>query len=213
MLSPLSATAVPAPLLHGLASASAELVSCAILTPAEVVKQNAQMSTSSATSSSVDVFRRLLLRSSSAASLFRGYVALAARNLPFTALQFPLFEAGKERIRRRREERGRWVGSVAEQACVTAVAAGGAGAVAAVVTTPVDVVKTRVMLGEAEEKGAWKVGRDIWKREGIRGLFRGGALRGVWTMVGSGLYLGAYDLARVGLAARRGEAVSGEELF
>jgi len=182
-------------------------VSCAILTPAEVVKQNAQMSTAG---KSLDVLKRFR---TNPAGLFRGYTALAARNLPFTALQFPLFENLKARLRTYREARGVWTGSVAEQATVTAVAAGSAGGVAAVVTTPVDVVKTRVMLGEGKERGAWKVGREVWRAEGMRGIFKGGLLRAVWTMVGSGLYLGVYDLARVGLARRRGEVVDGDELF
>ena len=77
---------------------------------------------------------------------------------------------------------------------------------AAVVTTPVDVVKTRVMLraGEEGRRGSgWAVEREVWAKEGVRGLWRGGALRGVWTAVGSGLYLGVYEVGRVWLGERR----------
>jgi solute carrier family 25 S-adenosylmethionine transporter 26 len=141
------------------------------------------------------------------ASLFRGYTALAMRNLPFTALQFPMFEAARERIWRYRkvvpEE-----ATLTERALVTAVAAGGAGGIAAVITTPVDVVKTRVMLRAASvnktQPGEWTVFKNIFKEEGVKGLWRGGALRGIWTIVGSGLYLGVYDLGRVYLGRRRG---------
>jgi len=165
-------------------------------------------------------------------ALFRGYTALAARNLPFTAMQFPLFEHLRARIRGWREKRGVWKGTLGEQALVTGVSAGLAGSLAALVTTPVDVVKTRVMLAAAEDgkaerelKGAdgrvagkkpaseIKVFQQVWRDEGMRGLFRGGALRGVWTMIGSGLYLGVYDFGRVYLARRRGEDITEEDLF
>lgn len=71
---------------------------------------------------------------------------------------------------------------------------------AAVVTTPVDVVKTRVMLDAGRGRvGVVDVVRGVVRSEGWRGLMRGGALRGGWTAVGSGLYLGSYEGAKVWL--------------
>ncbi|KAF1837245.1 mitochondrial carrier [Decorospora gaudefroyi] len=231
-------TIVPLPLLHATASSLAELVSCAILTPAEVIKQNAQMvssgSPTNATLQTLSKFR------SNPLALWRGYTALAGRNLPFTAMQFPMFERLKVAIREWRDARGKTRGGLVESAWITAVSAGSAGAVAAVVTTPIDVVKTRIMLGAVEhgakpseegavvdaqgkeatsvrgngyrKKSGWQVGREIVDEKGFRGLWRGGALRGVWTFVGAGLYLGAYESGRVWLAARRGEVLDEEEL-
>jgi len=79
--------------------------------------------------------------------------------------------------------------------------------VAAVVTTPVDVVKTRVMLGAGKRRGltAREVVREVLKEEGFRGLWRGVTLRAVWTMIGSGLYLGIYEGSKVWLKRRREE--------
>ncbi|KAF2401200.1 mitochondrial carrier [Trichodelitschia bisporula] len=215
---------LPTPLRHALSSALAELVSCAILTPAEVLKQNAQMLDGtkgrSTTLATLSHFR------SRPFALWHGYTALAARNLPFTALQFPLFERLRQMIWDSRERTGhsRAQAPLYERGAVTAVSAGLAGSVAAVITTPVDVVKTRVMLAAAEEQGhgkvvdamgaavgkrkrlsGWQVGREIWAESGVKGLWRGGLLRGVWTMLGSGLYLGAYESGRVYLGRRRGE--------
>ncbi|CAI6254124.1 unnamed protein product [Periconia digitata] len=84
-------------------------------------------------------------------ALWRGYTALAGRNLPFTALQFPMFERLKMAIRGSRDARGKTTGTIFESGVITAVSAGTAGAVAAVVTTPIDVVKTRIMLAAAED--------------------------------------------------------------
>jgi solute carrier family 25 S-adenosylmethionine transporter 26 len=237
---------LPPPLLHAAASSLAELVSCAILTPAEVIKQNAQMvsSSDSSTNATVQTLRRF---QSNPLALWRGYASLAGRNLPFTAMQFPMFERLKQGIKEYRDERGLTRGTIVESGVITAFSAGSAGAVAAVVTTPVDVLKTRIMLsaaGESSEaapksgtsngtaknglvdalgesvkksqsarKGTWQITQDIVQEQGYKGLWRGGALRAVWTFVGAGLYLGAYESGRVYLAARRGERVNEDDLM
>lgn len=140
-------------------------------------------------------------------------------------MQFPVFEAMKRRILDK--DCGPLRTGVG-----AGVSAGAAGCVAAVITTPVDVVKTRVMLsagqdngksvgsvgvkkgwnGESaagaikscgEKKGAREVMKEVLREEGWRGLMRGGALRGAWTAVGSGLYLGSYEAAKVWLKEGR----------
>ena len=129
---------------------------------------------------------------------------------------------------------------------MTAISAGSAGAVAAVITTPIDVIKTRIMLSAADsgqprgddqkkfieeitahgkdakaeiEKaqqaarggraGGLAVGKEILRTEGMKGLFRGGALRGLWTALGSGLYLGIYESGRRYLEGRRTQTGKG----
>lgn len=89
-----------------------------------------------------------------------------------------------------------------------------------------DVVKTRLMLaagssgqdgaghermGKDEGRGKSKyhargglaVARDVVAEKGVAGLFRGATLRSVWTAVGSGLYLGMYEVAKTFLARGR----------
>lgn len=181
--------------------------------------------------------------------LWRGYTALAGRNLPFTAMQFPMFEHLRKYIHDYRKRSGTSTGSLWETGTVTAVSAGSAGALAAVITTPIDVVKTRIMLsaadssqprGEEHKKivaeieaqgkdakaeiekaqqaarggraGGLAVGREILRTEGMKGLFRGGALRGLWTALGSGLYLGVYESGRRYLEGRRTGAGEGASL-
>ncbi|KAH0603886.1 uncharacterized protein H6S33_007545 [Morchella sextelata] len=191
-----------------LSSSLAEACSCAIITPAEVIKQNAQVISSQGggggggggggVSSSLQALRQI----PRVRYLWRGYTTLVGRNLPFTAMQFPVFEALKRRF-------------VAAEATPlqmgvgAAVCAGSAGCVAAVITTPVDVVKTRVMLSAAarggERRGVGEVVGEVWRGEGWRGFMRGGALRGGWTAFGSGLYLGSYEAAKVWLRKGREE--------
>lgn len=242
---------LPQPLIHSIASSVGELVSCAILTPAEVIKQNAQMVDTRTGRGNATVQTLAKFRSNPLA-LWRGYTALAGRNLPFTALQFPMFERMKEYLKAYRDRTGTRTGSLAESGMITAISAGSAGSIAAVVTTPIDLIKTRIMLSAVDaskpksdaapntlvdalgntqttkegsvnaiKKVAGKSGRqssiailrEIIAQEGMRGIWRGGALRAVWTMVGSGLYLGVYESGRIWLARRRGEDVNADDLF
>ncbi|KAK1996119.1 mitochondrial carrier [Colletotrichum falcatum] len=227
---------VPQPLVHSLASAIAEMGSCLVLAPAEVIKQNAQMlrqkgssisGSGGRRSTSLEALRQVT-GSGAQRRLFSGYTALVARNLPFTAIQFPIFEHVRKTVW---DSRTRWRGPGEEQglvetAVVTGTSAGAAGALAAFVTTPSDVVKTRMMLsaGEAsvgngsssskagdttkpeKKRGSMAVTRDVYRQNGVRGLFRGGGLRSAWTAVGSGLYLGTYEMSKVWLTRGKDEA-------
>lgn len=216
---PNSTLFMPQPVINAVSSGGAELVSCAILTPAEVIKQNAQMAKKdikgiSPTMQVLKEFRKNPFR------LWSGYTALAGRNLPFTAMQFPVFEHLKQHfMERRRKKKGGKVDGIFERASITSLSAGIAGSGAAWITTPIDVVKTRMMLaaGQARHqpqeskdlgkfltegfaskstKGIWETAKEVAQTDGIRGFFRGAALRAVWTALGSGLYLGVYEGGR-----------------
>lgn len=179
---------------------------------------------------------------SSPAQLWRGYTALAGRNLPFTAMQFPMFEFLRSTIHMYRKRKGVFTGTLLETGFVTALSAGTAGSVAAIVTTPIDVVKTRIMLSAGDEseiprprrevvlkevevsggelgqmkkaarassQGALAIAKEVFRIDGAKGFFRGGALRALWTALGSGLYLGVYESGRRYLEERRVEGSEG----
>lgn len=193
-----------------------------MLTPAEVIKQNAQMVDRQASGSKIAPVRQVLWKFKGRPwKLWSGYTALVGRNLPMTGLQFPLFEYLRSRIldwrrgRRDVKEKGSEVKEqLIERAGVTGVSAGLAGTVASLVTTPIDVVKTRVMLSAGSEssqgraggkvkKGALAIGREIFVKEGVRGLFKGGAIRAGWTAIAVSLYLSMYEGGRFFLENRR----------
>ncbi|EFX02170.1 mitochondrial carrier protein [Grosmannia clavigera kw1407] len=228
--------APPAAVVHSLSSGIAELASCLVLTPAEVIKQNAQMIQRAATASAATTTTipktsaikpsmssslqalQMLRNAEGGASrrLLSGYSALVARNVPFTALQFPMFEAMRVRLLARWSndyEHGGGsspdrVGQLLLVGAANGLSAGASGAVAAVVTTPSDVIKTRMMLSAGahsdkqmhpQHKNALQLTRLVYHEHGMRGMFRGGALRAAWTFVGSGLYLGTYEMAKAWL--------------
>lgn len=264
---PRTAFTLPVPLIHGVASSTAEMVSCAVLTPAEVIKQNAQVVNIASSSSSSSMSAKTKGATTQVLAKFRtqpwklwsGYTALVGRNLPVTGLNFPILEFVKGRLvswrekvvveRRRRvrhreqgspeggrgreETEGRRFNPIVETALLTALAACVSGTISSIVTTPIDVVKTRMMLSatslpsddgtekqaeiqtkkkeklkKAARRGAVAMGRQVWAQEGLRGLFRGGAVRSVWSALGMSIYLGFYEGGRLYLEdrrARRGE--------
>ncbi|KAK4176660.1 putative S-adenosylmethionine mitochondrial carrier protein [Triangularia setosa] len=227
--------AAPQPVIHAVASAGAELASCTVLTPAEVIKQNAQVlqrsdSSRNNRSSSIEALRMVWQSEGGAARrLWTGYTALVARNLPFTALQFPLFEGFRGYIWNRRRGSAKpsqpWkdcAGSdelqnttqsketrqnglksaLVETGMVTGASAAMSGSLAALITTPLDVIKTRIMLSagsSSTRESVREIAGRIIREEGVRGIFRGAVLRGTWTALGSGLYLGSYEMAKVWL--------------
>ncbi|KAK8112866.1 mitochondrial carrier domain-containing protein [Apiospora sp. TS-2023a] len=233
---------LPQPLVHSAASAFAEMASCVVLTPAEVIKQNAQMVQSQQPgapksgavtgSSSMKALRQLASGGGASAGkkLLSGYTAMVARNLPFTAIQFPIFEHVRELMWKKGKDGKQQEPSLWRTGWITGTSAGLAGSFAAVVTTPMDVVKTRMMLqaGSDEQqaaknqpgatteaskqaavkkvrdsRGGLAVARQVLRERGVPGLFRGAVLRAAWTAVGSGLYLGMYEVSKVWLTRGR----------
>ncbi|KAK4097412.1 mitochondrial carrier [Parathielavia hyrcaniae] len=215
--------ATPVAAIHAFASAGAEVASCLVLTPAEVIKLNAQVLRRSAgsphrRSSSLEAFDMLRRAEGGVIrTLWRGYTSLVTRNLPFTAMQFPMFEFFRGWIANRQHHRRTGSHShplLVETGLVNGLAAAVSGSVAAILTTPMDVVKTRIMLGAGDTSstsrghgkskisGGLNVMRAVLLESGIRGLFRGAALRAIWTALGSGLYLGSYEVTKVWLKRR-----------
>ncbi|KAK3318047.1 mitochondrial carrier domain-containing protein [Apodospora peruviana] len=222
-------SATPQPVIHSLASGSAEMASCVVLAPAEVIKQNAQMlrrsgSNSNQRSTSIQALR-MVWRSTTGTSrsLWAGYTALVARNLPFTAMHFPMFEFLRGHIWDWRGRHHAATGDMSRTALVTGASAAVSGALAAIITTPADVVKTRIMLSAGDspappgsgsgpvdkrEKSGLDVAKTIFREKGLRGLFRGALLRASWTALGSGLYLGSYEAAKFSLKGAKRTARS-----
>ncbi|KAK1242477.1 hypothetical protein MKX08_005289 [Trichoderma sp. CBMAI-0020] len=184
---------VPADILtHMAASSLGEIAACSVRVPTEVVKQRAQAGHHGG--SSAKALGHILSRYSAAGGglfavwreLYRGWGITVFREVPFTVIQFPLWEAMKAWGRRRRND-GRDV-SAGESAIYGSLA----GGVAAAATTPLDVLKTRVMLSK-ERVSVGDVFRRMARDEGVRPFFAGVAPRVTWISIGGAIFLGSYQ--------------------
>jgi solute carrier family 25 S-adenosylmethionine transporter 26 len=121
---------------------------------------------------------------------------LTDKQLPFTSIQFPLYEGLKSLMSLHLLDGRR------PSPTEAAVCGSFAGAVAAVSTTPLDVVKTRVML---EARAAHSASPSvlsfpprllgILRNEGPAALFSGWVPRTTAIALGGAVFLGIYDFA------------------
>ncbi|KAI2617400.1 mitochondrial carrier [Hypoxylon sp. NC1633] len=170
------------PAEHMLAASLGEVVACAVRVPTEVVKQRAQAGmhggSSAAALNAILAQRQTHGLAGVWRELYRGWGITVMREVPFTVIQFPLWEAGVVEV------------SAGESALYGSVS----GAVAAGITTPLDVLKTRVMLSREKEK-VFTVLRDLLKSHGIQPFFAGIGPRIMWISAGGAIFLGSYQWA------------------
>ena len=177
-------------LVHMLAASLGEVAACAVRVPTEVVKQRAQASQHpSSLSALLHILRQRHGRGLIGVwrELYRGWGITIMREVPFTVIQFPLWEALKEWRRRKQ-------GTSAISALEGGLFGSVAGAVAAGVTTPLDVLKTRMMLA-AEKQRMLPLLESILRESGPRAFFAGIGPRVFWISAGGAIFLGSYQWA------------------
>ncbi|GLA36818.1 S-adenosylmethionine transporter [Aspergillus niger] len=199
-------------LTHSLASSMGEIAACAVRVPTEVVKQRAQAGLFGG--SSLLAFKDILaLRNAPhggylqvLGELYRGAGITIAREIPFTVLQFTMWESLKEGYAKRVAAKN-GDGSVGVVPASTSAMFGSvAGAISAGLTTPLDVVKTRVMLARrGGDEGRVRV-RDVVReisKEGFGAFWRGIGPRVAWIGIGGAVFLGSYQWAWNTLEGKR----------
>ncbi|PSS22148.1 hypothetical protein M430DRAFT_137093 [Amorphotheca resinae ATCC 22711] len=179
-----------APIEHMIAASLGEVAACAVRVPTEVVKQRAQAGqrpSSLASLAAILSQHRTIGIRGVWMELYRGWSVTIMREVPFTVIQFPLWESMKEYRRRKSGKDG-------ITAFESALSGSAAGAIAAGITTPLDVLKTRMML--AKEKTAMvPLLKQILKDSGPRAFFAGIGPRVLWISAGGAIFLGSYQWA------------------
>ncbi|KAG5190897.1 hypothetical protein JKP88DRAFT_297327 [Tribonema minus] len=123
--------------------------------------------------------------------LYKGASACFLRDVPFSGIYFPAYAAAK-----------RWLAAGAEggelQAHHLLVAGAMAGVPAASLTTPADVIKTRLQVvareGEATYRGISDCAAHIVRTEGVSALFKGAGMRVFRSSPQFAVTLWAYEL-------------------
>ena len=147
------------------AATVAATASCLVRNPAVVVTQRMQVGQYGTLPSAVAT----MWRTEGAMGFYAGLQVSVLRELPFAFIQFPLYESLKRLLRRSQQHeisasQGAAIVSIAKESIATvsmamaarrsaspgAVCGSISGAVAAAATTPLDLMKTRVMLGGAD---------------------------------------------------------------
>ncbi|XP_048739783.1 mitochondrial S-adenosylmethionine carrier protein-like [Ostrea edulis] len=180
------------PVLHMTAASVGETTACLVRVPVEVVKQRAQ-----ATQFSSSEILRETLRTEGMRGLYRGYMSTLIREIPFSFIQFPLWEFFKKTWSSHQDHPvDPWQSSICGAT---------AGCIAAGATTPLDVAKTRIMLaetGSALSSGSIMFAlKSVYRENGMNGLFAGVVPRMLWITIGGAIFLGVYDKAKTVLSS------------
>lgn len=186
---------------HMAAASIGESAACMVRVPTEVIK--AKMQTNAVNASSLSKTFRMVFEETHGGSgplgkltggLYRGYGITLMREIPFAMIQFPIYEFLKnywtEDLR----------GGVPVNPLQAAACGSFGGAIAAAATTPLDVVKTRLMLGADKDGKLYGGVFDVVKRTAAERpdrkwviFFSGVQPRVMWISIGGFVFFGAYE--------------------
>ncbi|XP_057443068.1 uncharacterized protein LOC130734597 [Lotus japonicus] len=130
--------------------------------------------------------------------LYAGYLSTLARDIPFAGLMVVFYEGLKDVTEYGKQK---WTSSPNWQISNSLeglVLGGLAGGLSAYLTTPLDVVKTRLQVqGSTLRYSGWLDAiHNVWAREGMKGMFRGSIPRITWYIPASALTFMAVEFLR-----------------
>lgn len=185
---------------HLLAGTAGGATASLVRVPTEVVKQRMQTGQFANAPDAV----RCIVAKEGARGLYAGYGSFLLRDLPFDAIQFCIYEQlriGYKLVAKRDLYDP-------ENALIGAFA----GAVTGAITTPLDVIKTRLMVqGTSKQyKGVFDCVQKIVQEEGASTLTKGIGPRVLWIGIGGSIFFGVLERTKKILLDRRHENKSSE---
>lgn len=111
-----------------------------------------------------------IYRTNGILGFLRGYTITLLRDIPFGLIQFPIYEAIKRKMNKK-----------SLTLIDSSIAGGIAGSIAAILTTPLDVIKTRIMVNKSKSKTM--IIKEIYK-DGFTHFFSGLKWRVIYISIG-----------------------------
>ncbi|GAB4860251.1 hypothetical protein Ancab_011731 [Ancistrocladus abbreviatus] len=186
-------------LAHAVSGVCATVTSDAVFTPMDMVKQRLQLSGGSGGGAYRGVWDcvKRVLKEEGFGAFYASYRTTVIMNAPFTAVHFATYEAAKRGLSEISPE-----SASDESLIVHATAGAAAGALAAVVTTPLDVVKTQLQCQgvcgcDRFTSGSMKdVIQTIVNKDGYKGLMRGWIPRMLFHAPAAAICWSTYEAAK-----------------
>ncbi|KAJ0988046.1 hypothetical protein J5N97_006402 [Dioscorea zingiberensis] len=177
---------------HLTAGAIGGAASSLIRVPTEVIKQRMQTGQFASAPDAV----RLIVAKEGFRGLYAGYSSFLLRDLPFDAIQFCIYEQLRigYKIAAKRELND------PENAVIGAFA----GAITGAITTPLDVMKTRLMVQGSKNQynGLIDCVQTIVREEGPAALLKGIGPRVLWIGIGGSIFFGVLERTKLLLSER-----------
>eukprot|EP01029_Cantina_marsupialis_P014031 TRINITY_DN31075_c1_g1_i1.p1 TRINITY_DN31075_c1_g1~~TRINITY_DN31075_c1_g1_i1.p1 ORF type:complete len:300 (-),score=63.71 TRINITY_DN31075_c1_g1_i1:493-1344(-) len=176
------------PQIHMAAAAIGETAACLVRVPTENVKQKLQARICPSTSSTL----AYIIKTDGITGFYRGYLTTVLREIPFAFIQYPLWEGLKSFYS---TQVNRPLQPLEAGLCGAL-----AGATAGGITTPLDTIKTRIMLGKDAHGVAYKGFLDTAVRisaeaTNLKTFFAGALPRMLTIALGGFIFFGAYSFA------------------
>uniref|UniRef100_T1GV42 S-adenosylmethionine mitochondrial carrier protein n=1 Tax=Megaselia scalaris TaxID=36166 RepID=T1GV42_MEGSC len=193
------------PVVHMVSASIAEVVACLIRVPVEIAKQRRQALIVTGNQSAFKILYNAVKTEGIRKGMYRGFGSTIMREIPFSFIQFPLWEYFKLN----------WSEVTGTPLTPVSVALCGAvaGGISAGITTPLDVAKTRIMLSQqvgGRRMGVFNILSNIYREKGIQGIFAGFTPRVLWITLGGAIFFGFYDLtSRIIDSSRHENSVDG----
>jgi len=178
------------PLTHMISASFGEISACLIRVPTENVKQNLQTGQYKTFSNAVN----MIYKHKSIYGFYTGYFTTVFREIPFSFIQFPIWERLKLI----------WIKYINNNNDIKpyqgAICGSISGGISGGLTTPLDVIKTRLMLGapsnEIEYKGFIDCSSRLYIEKGFNGFWQGLTPRVTWIFIGGFFFFGAYEKSK-----------------
>ncbi|KAL1291352.1 hypothetical protein HN51_059894 [Arachis hypogaea] len=204
---------------HFIAGAVGDTLGSVVYVPCEVMKQRMQVQGTYSSWSSIAMNDGIAMNSSQklygyytgmfhagcsiwrtqgVKGLYAGYFSTLARDVPFAGLMVMFYEGLKdvtEYGKQRLTSNSNWHVNNSFEGLVLGGLAGG---LSAYLTTPLDVIKTRLQVqGSTLRYNGWLDAIcNIWEKEGMKGMFRGSIPRISWYIPASALTFMAVEFLR-----------------
>ncbi|KAJ8752744.1 hypothetical protein K2173_007054 [Erythroxylum novogranatense] len=139
-----------------------------------------------------------ILKEQGMRGLYAGYWSTLARDVPFAGLMVMFYEALKDLAYYGRQKWTPNLESLINNSMEGLVLGGLAGGFSAYLTTPLDVIKTRLQVqGSTIRYNGWLDALlRIWSSEGVKGMFKGSIPRITWYIPASALTFMAVEFLR-----------------
>ena len=158
-----------------------------MLCPLEVVKQNRQYEFNVSTLSHL----KRIWKSKGIRGLYSGYRDILSREVTCAVIEFTLLESflrHSNRIYKPKELPGLFSYLLTPEQLQRGVLGGIAHGIAGFLTTPFDVIKSRIMVGTMLPLSLFGCVKQIYRENGVLGLYKGWLPRTILTMVGGSIY-------------------------